>query len=1034
MRKAIKIGLITITIIILVITISASVLLWIVFTPAKLTPIVRNQIDKYIGCPSEIGEVELTFFSTFPQFGLKTDQILLTNILPEASSDTLLWAKNATASIDINALWKKNELIIKEVEFSVFRINAFVNKQGKANYDVYISDTTQTDTSSFKNPFEKIDLRNLSFRNGNISYNNVLSGVRSSITNLNGDLNFVMRGSNIFANINLSTPKISLATDSIEYLKDAKLKTKLPLQFYTENGLLSFDNSKITINELTANFNGNIKYSDSNGDITTAITFHTESCMLKPILNLIPKQYAAALNGIKTDGLVTTTGKVSGIYNDNSMPLFDMNVQMENGTFEYDGLQYKLRDIIGDADVKLDLNNDSASHIIINDIKAKTGESNLQGNGTVNYILADDMDFDLNLKMGLNLAELEPMMPSDMKIKLRGWAQGDAKAVFKLSEAMDFNLEKMNISGKFDASNLTVTYDSLTLNADKAKLDLSLPGKKGKPDNFLTTGIWLNKGKIFQGKNTELNISNGNFWARTTNITETDRMNTIFCDFNFGQMLVNYESMVASMEQSKGKLEMQANFSDTISIPTVKCNFDVKSLTASMDTMSVKINQPKGEFSMKGMEGSPSRTVFDIDYNSLTTTAQMGNQSMNAEKMSTKANIIYDANEKNTLLQWIPTGNISMHNAKLKVNGLNARIEIPTIQFDFKPDEYIIKSSKFIVDNSDFELTGKLWNVTKYLRNEGLLSGDFNFISKTTDVYRLMELTNGLGVEDTASIATNATTESTSSGPYMVPKGMDIKLHTKVDQVLLGFDSAKNIIGDLIIKDGLMVLEDMRFSTSAAKMQITAMYRTPRRNHLFVGMDFHMTDTEISELLKMVPDIDTIMPMLRSFGGKGDFHIAVETYLDSAYHLKKSTLRGVSSIKGENLVLMDGETFSEIAKTLRFNKKTENRVDSLSAEFTIFKNEVDIYPFLIVMDKYKAVIAGRHNLDMTFNYHISITDSPLPFRLGVNVTGTLDDMKIRPAKCKYANLYRPAARREIDTKQLEIRKMIRDALTKEVIK
>ena len=33
------------------------------------------------------------------------------------------------------------------------------------------------------------------------------------------------------------------------------------------------------------------------------------------------------------------------------------------------------------------------------------------------------------------------------------------------------------------------------------------------------------------------------------------------------------------------------------------------------------------------------------------------------------------------------------------------------------------------------------------------------------------------------------------------------------------------------------------------------------------------------------------MPMLSSFAGKGEFHIAIETYLDSAYNLKPSTLR-----------------------------------------------------------------------------------------------------------------------------------------------
>jgi hypothetical protein len=70
---------------------------------------------------------------------------------------------------------------------------------------------------------------------------------------------------------------------------------------------------------------------------------------------------------------------------------------------------------------------------------------------------------------------------------------------------------------------------------------------------------------------------------------------------------------------------------------------------------------------------------------------------------------------------------------------------------------------------------------------------------------------------------------------------------------------------------------------------------------------------------------------------------------------------------------------------------------------------------------------------MNFDYHISVTDSPLPFKLGVDVKGNLDDMKFRPAKPMYANMYRPANRREVDIRQLEIRKKIRDALTSKVI-
>jgi len=290
-------------------------------------------------------------------------------------------------------------------------------------------------------------------------------------------------------------------------------------------------------------------------------------------------------------------------------------------------------------------------------------------------------------------------------------------------------------------------------------------------------------------------------------------------------------------------------------------------------------------------------------------------------------------------------------------------------------------------------------------------------------VMQLMNLTSGLGAEPQDSASTSV------GGPYMVPKGMDLLMNVNIAAATFGSDSAKMIKGGVRLKDGLLVLDNFDFTTPAAKMQITTMYRTPRKNHLFMGLECQMQNIEIEALLKMIPDIDSIMPMLRSFRGKGEFHMAVETYLDSLYNPKKSTIRGAASIKGQDLVLMDGPTFSEIAKTLRFNKKTNNRVDSLSAEFTVFKQEVDVYPFLIVMDKYKAVIAGRHNLDLSFDYHISVVDSPLPFKFGINIKGTMDDMKYGLAKCRYAEFYRPVARYELQNRQLELRKMIREALS-----
>jgi len=453
-----------------------------------------------------------------------------------------------------------------------------------------------------------------------------------------------------------------------------------------------------------------------------------------------------------------------------------------------------------------------------------------------------------------------------------------------------------------------------------------------------------------------------------------------------------------------------------------------------MDTMSLSIAKPYGKVFVSPNSDRHDQTNISLSYNSDRFKAIFGQSSAEVNKISIETDILNDNTETDLFLQWLVKGFINMNQGTITMSGLSHPVEIPAIKMEFNPETFNIKEGSMKIGNSDFQLTGFLHNVLSYFRGDSILRGKFDFISNITDVAQLMALTNGIGNTDStvAVKPEDSAVDSTYTGPYMVPKGIDVLLSTNIKTAVMGIDSATNITGNVLIHDGVLLLDGLTFKTPAARMQLTAMYRTPRKNHLFLGLDYHMLDVEIGQLLTMIPDIDSLMPMLRSFGGKGEFHIAVETYLDSLYNLKKSTLRGAASIKGNDLVLMDGQTFSEIAKKLKFNKKTKNRVDSLSAEFTIFRNEIDIYPFLIVMDKYKAVVAGRHNFDMSFDYHVSVVDCPLPIKLGVDIKGTMDNMSYSLAKCRYAEYYHPSSRHVVENKQLELRKMIRETLTQKV--
>ena len=75
MKHTLKIIGITIGSLIGVILLLVTTALWVVFTPERLTPIVRSIASDYVLCDHKIEKVELTFFSTFPKFGLEIERV-----------------------------------------------------------------------------------------------------------------------------------------------------------------------------------------------------------------------------------------------------------------------------------------------------------------------------------------------------------------------------------------------------------------------------------------------------------------------------------------------------------------------------------------------------------------------------------------------------------------------------------------------------------------------------------------------------------------------------------------------------------------------------------------------------------------------------------------------------------------------------------------------------------------------------------------------------------------------------------------------
>ncbi|MGZ2371406.1 hypothetical protein ACXR6G_16625 [Ancylomarina sp. YFZ004] len=1019
-------------VLVFVLIITAALGMWYIFTPEKLTPIVNKQAKEYLVCHTIIEKVEPTFFGTYPFFGLEITNLCLTESTNTSKTDTLLYTPKCFASVNVMSYLLDGNIKLNPFLVEDGYLNFKIDSLGHSNIDILKSSSDSSEADSQASSFDDIDISNVEFKNFNATYTDESTFRKADINNLNAKLELKYNKKKQYFDLDMQLNKLLFTTsDSMAlYVEaqncDLKIKSKAKdtnlfdsdlklvckamsvsmagdtllsqMKFDTHlafNAKLSensydFKKSRLLVNDEQAiSFNGHVNVL-KDYSISTNMNYSTEELNIEKIIALVPKAYSEPLKDIRAKGYAKVSGSVTGLMSETSTPLVTANIEYYKGEIKYTGYP-SVKAIQLSMSTKVDLNKNQSSNLIINSSSAKIERSSVSLKGEISNILETPV-YNIYSKSDFNLADFKPFIPKDQNISVRGSLNGNLHTQFSQSDLDKEAYHRIYLTGDFETQNFYACYDdSIKVNLPQAKLKLNLPSQSRLDKNLRFANISI------EAPNLNINLS------------PTMRAAT-----------ENLELSVDINQLAKG-----------VSAPISSCHFKFDSLYASADTLSVSANHAKGQF-----EYAPTReakqeiALINSTLNSQEIViASKDSILFDAKKLYAKTNLKYDDSQNNIILKWQPEVAINFSDAIYDL-GEQLKGEIPNISFTLDPDTMVIKKADLILGDSDFSLTGKLTDISKYLNKQALLKGNFNLVSKNTDIYELMDIFSGMGNQDSTLVSNEAI--SSEDDPFMVPKGVEIRLNTTIDKTIVNDNIIENIKGGLSVKDGTLVLDQMGFTSRAANMQLTAMYRSDRKNHLFSGIDFHLLDIDVSELVALIPSVDAMIPMLKSFKGKGEFHLAGETYLKSDYSLKQSTIRGAAAFQGQDLTLMDTETFNMIASKLLFKKKTENVIDSLSVEMTLFKDEIDLYPFLIVMDNYKAVISGRHNTDNHFNYHISVTDTPLPVRLGLDVSGTMDELKYKLVPCQYKHLYDPKKQGALEQQTLRLKKLISESLKENV--
>ena len=1077
LKKALKITGISLGSLIGLVIILALVVCWIVFSPSGLTKVAHKAIDKYSPARAKIDNVDLTLVGTYPFLGFRLNGLVVYDDMEASPYDTLAAVDEFTVTVDFKTLYKERKIILTNLFIKGVGANLFTAPDGSSNLDVF---GTSSEPEPEKEESELniyADLQKISIKNVNAAYKDLSSGIDAGINDLDIDLKGLLNYDSLDAKatVKLASVNAAIKTDSMNVgasLDDIKLNAELAKYNDKVGAELTLDlkETQATMDDIQAYLN-NLK-----------VALNDVSCTMgNEGLDDLMAAFRITASDLtySSEGMMTQTGNI--VMKADKASLYGDSANVSGFTFDSRDISLQLEDSIGtitkaniekallglEGALKLDLSQVNTSMTI--DVEGTTFD---QGGEDPMNVVTDKLSLKANGTIqGDNIAMLSEFNTPSVRIEMDsvlyvpGWS-----FAFNLPLETNRDITRFNIK---DGANITIDGQQIAFNANgtlggqqavagrariKTPRDLDIDRLISMiPDAFQdalegidvhgTVGLDINvKGAVADNgpvldnasakislKNLDANINDSLKAASGRLALEATYPSLVAVDRNRQTADVTIQatdldlSMVDSttINASLDNLNLSASvagFDEDADKMNILLDLSADKLQADMDTIFGTLNKTAITLNMAPADGTIAMRA-DVDFDGLT--ASMGSAlSATLGSTSLQAMALYDSTKTDILNQWNPQVKMILNDGQVD-DILESPICLKILDFDFSLGSFNINDCRAEIDDSDIQLWGDIYNIGEYLDGNGLLTGELMLESDHMNLNKLMALTGD--EEENTEVAQEAVQQveegqdTITSGPIMIPKGIDLTLYTNLSEVDFNEHTFNNVGGDISVKDGVIILQELGFSSKAAEMQLTAIYRTPNVEDRFMELDFHLLDIEIDELIDLIPAVDSIMPMLKAFSGKAQFHLAAQTFVEPDYvtygplYPQMFTLMSNAVIEGANLQVLDCEMFDEIKRKLLMSKDAKPIIDSLDVELQVLDGKVDVYPTRIKMDRYEAILSGRHNIDaaLSCNYNISLIKCPLPIRLGVTISGPLNDIAefpvrhIKVGRAQYDKLYEP---------------------------
>ena len=1004
-----------------------------------------------------------------------------------AWSDSLLSVERFCGAVDLGTLLSRGELTLRNVEFVRPAVNIVISRSGIGNFDIYTSDTTATaDEGPLVIP--PLSVNRLAFVEPQaIRYFNAVDSTDATIVLLHdallesaGEPAYSLR---IDGNMKSPYAHELVNLEDISFGLDGRLHWSPSRPMHVE-----FEQFAMRGAFVEARL-------DAAVDMDSSLTVASASLAVAPvkisdILRAVPdslrKSYRLVSPFFETDGAVRLTARLLQPYRTaiDSIPAFDVNIAMDDAPVRYGKANF--RNAGCDISARLDSGGIDDVRLDIHRLMVAGPATTLTLKGSVTNMVSDPA-FDLCLRGNIDLRLLPPVVANMAQGYLSGVLDTDIDVTGRMSMLSADGFHNLYAQGKMRGRNLYYLSDDTSKMVDIPRVGLAFNSSYRSRDSLgrasspmLGAGVKVDTATMLFG-GTGLSVGGFALGAGVENARRSASPSVVV-PFGGGIKVgyLNVESVTdsagARFRDIAGHVKMQ-RFNGEKRLPELIAELSLGRVVAGSQTIRFLLSdgalkaslhkKPMSEQARKEtrhLADSIRRLHPDLSVDSVIQLAIEKRRENHRKIRRVGAELVDNDTEmlewnlangfRKFLLGWVLDGSLSSSDARMFTPYFPLRNRISHLDLRFSNDSISLERLSYKAGNSDIAVNGLISNIKRALtrRTGNTLKINIALESDTIDINQLSaaafagaayadkvrrgEPTATLRSDDDDALEKELdammSQHSDTAAPLLVPVNIDGRISLNADNVLYSDLMMKSLSGELLAYNGSVNLHNLSATSDAGAINLSALYFAPRVSDMHFGFSLDMSRMNIERFLRLVPAVDSILPIMRGFSGIIDAELAATVDIDSSMNMELPTLDAAVKLTGDSLAFIDKDTYATLGKWLRFRDRADSKIKHMSVEMLVRDNMLRIFPFAFDIDRYRLGITGYNDLGLNFDYHISVLKSPLPFKFGINIKGNPDKYKIRLGGAKYKDSYAAESVAITDTARVNLIRQIENVFRRGV--